>query len=269
MVFPRFNGGVLTLYGSPEGFLVEAELQVSERVSGFQEMRGRTKMELHKYGPSSPWYRRELTRFFETTGVCWYFPRQVALSQEASERILEAFCLDFAVQERDLGLGLFYAKQTPFGSMETCHGLCIYDGVDGSLRLTHRLAEKFCDIVRSAANYAEAEGMIEAAGELDLLEQACNGMSQVATEGVDGAKQASDTDQWTEIIAAGEKGMYTCEDGSREVTVVGYRFTPKGLMYELVPEKDQDNGKWMVAAHAIQAMHGFTKDHMGGPGDRG
>jgi DEAD/DEAH box helicase domain-containing protein len=77
--------------------------------------------------------------------------------------------------------------------------------------------------------------------------------------GLAGANQAAGTDQWTEIIAAGEKGVYSCEDGSREVTVIGYRFTPKGLMYELVPEKDQDTGKWMVAAHAIQAMHGFTK----------
>lgn len=259
MVFPKFNGGVLSLYGSPEGFLVEAELQVSERVSGFQEIRGRTKMEVHKYGPSSPWYRRELTRFFETTGVCWYFPQSPAVSQDAGERILEAFCVDFGVQERDLGLGLFHAKQTPFGTTATCQGLCIYDGVDGSLRLTHRLAEKFCDIVRSAANYAEAERMLEVAGELDLLEKACSELPSVGIGGIAPGRQTDEDEQWTEIIAPGEKGVYTCEDGSREVTVIGYRFTPKGLMYELVPEKDQETGKWMIAAHAIQALHGFTK----------
>jgi len=107
MVFPKFNGGVLLLYGSSDGFLVEAELQVSERVSGFQEIRGRTKMEVHKYGPSSPWYRRELTRFFETTGVCWYFPGAVSLSQEAGERIRKHFAWILVFRRGIWGLGCF------------------------------------------------------------------------------------------------------------------------------------------------------------------
>lgn len=259
MVFPRFNGGVLALYGAHDGFLVESELQVSERVSGFQEIRGRTKMEPHKYGPSSPWYRRELTRFFETTGVCWHFPGRVAVSQEVGERILEAFCVDFGVQERDLGLGLFHAKQTPFGSVETCQGMCIYDAVDGSLRLTHRLVEKFVDVLRSAVTYARTEGMLEVVGELEALLENNRDLRPMPFAAGTGVKQAGQADHWTEIIAAGEKGIYTCEDGSREVTVIGYRFTPKGLMYELVPEKDQESGRWMVAAHAIHAMHGFTR----------
>lgn len=259
MVFPRFNGGVLSLYGTSQGFLVESELQVSERVSGLQEMRGRTKLPVHKYGPASPWYRRELTRFFETTGVCWYFPKHATISEEAAERIVEAFCLDFGVQERDLGLGLFHAKQTPFGAMETCQGLCIYDAVNGSLRLTQRLAENFAQVVRSSATYAQAEGVLTVISELESLHQVCSAITPVAVAAGNSIEQALGTDNWTETIAAGEKAMYSCEDGSREVTIKGYRFTPKGLMYELVPERDQENGKWMVAAQAIQALHGFTK----------
>jgi DEAD/DEAH box helicase domain-containing protein len=259
MVFPRFNGGVLSLYGTGEGFLVESELQVSERVSGFQEMRGRTKLPVQKYGPASPWYRRELTRFFETTGVCWYFPTHAAISEDAGQRIVEAFCLDFGVQERDLGVGLFHAKQTPFGAMETCQGLCIYDAVNGSLRLTQRLAENFSQIVRSAAAYAQAEGVLAVVGELESLHHTCCAIPQVAVAAGNTVEHVGGPDNWTETIAPGEKAMYTCEDGSREVTVKGYRFTPKGLMYELVPERDQDNGRWMVAAQAIQSLHGFTK----------
>ena len=73
MVFPRFQGGVLRLSRSETGFLAEAEMQVSERVLGFTERRGSAKPEEHRYGPSSPYYQREINRFFETTGVCWYF----------------------------------------------------------------------------------------------------------------------------------------------------------------------------------------------------
>ena len=107
IVFPRFNGGILKMYGDANGFIAEAEVQLSERVVGFQQRRGRAKPEQHRYGPESPYYRRELTRFFESTGVCWWFPNKTAVSEDVGTRILQAFCLDHGVQERDLGLGLF------------------------------------------------------------------------------------------------------------------------------------------------------------------
>ena len=258
MVFPRFNGGVMTLRGTAQAFLVEAELQVSERVSGFQERRGRTKLPAHKYGPMSEWYRRELSRFFETTGVCWYLPGRIGSTEEIGVRIVQAFCLDFGVQERDIGLGLFHSKQSPFGASETCQGLCVYDAVDGSLRLTQRLAENFSEVVRSAASYSEAEGMDDIAEQLRAFYEACSDMQQVPISGVRGLEPSS-SDNWTEIIAGGEKAMYASEDGTREVTVIGYRFTPKGLLYELIPEKEEGNGKWMVASYTLQPLNGFTR----------
>jgi len=30
-------------------------------------------------------------------------------------------------------------------------------------------------------------------------------------------------------------------------------------MYELVPEKEEGNGKWMVSDRAIQPLNGFTR----------
>lgn len=213
MVFPRFNGGVLSLYGTPEAFLVEAELQVSERVSGFQEMRGRTKLEPHKYGPNSEWYRRELTRFFETTGVCWHLPDRLGVTEEVGMRIIQAFCLDFGVQEREIGLGLFHAKQNPFGGSAKTQGLCIYDAVDGSLRLTQRLAENFNTVLKSAADYADAEGMGEAARQLRALRNACLGMAPVSVAGGRMLEPISTPDNWMQIVAAGEKAMYMSEDG--------------------------------------------------------
>src|SRR5439155_26221956 len=62
MVFPHFEGDLLTFLRSGAGFVAEAEMQVSERVLGFNEMRGRNKT-AYKYGPGSPYSQRELTRF--------------------------------------------------------------------------------------------------------------------------------------------------------------------------------------------------------------
>ncbi len=80
MVFPRFQGGTFSLFASKNGFLAEAELQVSERVTGFIEQRGAQKEE-YRYGPGSPYYQRDITRFFATTGVCWYFHNKSVCSE--------------------------------------------------------------------------------------------------------------------------------------------------------------------------------------------
>src|SRR5689334_11757990 len=69
--FPRFVGGIRTLLRSDDSFLAEVEMQVIERVIGFSEQRGSTRSE-HYYGPNSPYCQHAMTRFFETTGVCWH-----------------------------------------------------------------------------------------------------------------------------------------------------------------------------------------------------
>jgi DEAD/DEAH box helicase domain-containing protein len=258
MVFPRFNGGAHNLYGAGDGFWVEAEVQVSERVLGFQEMRGGTKLGPHKYGPASPWCRRELTRFFGTTGVCWHLADRAACSEELAWRVLQAFCLDYGVQGRDLGVGLFHAKQTPFGPVDKCQGVCIYDAVDGSLRLTQRLAENFVGVLKSAATYVRAEGAQEIADQLLVAYNAFASMAPVQLANGRMVERPFIGD-WAEVIAAGERAIYLSEDGPREVTVIGHRFTPKGLMYDLVPEKDAENSRWTVSHRVLQLMHGFTR----------
>ena len=60
-----------------------------------------------------------------------------------------------------------------------------------------------------------------------------------------------------QVIAPGEKAIYVCEDLPWEVTVIAYRFTPRGLVYGLVPE--QEGAKWVVMANTLQPMHGFTR----------
>lgn len=258
MVFPRFHGGISSFFRSAAGFLAEAEMQVSERVLGFSERRGSAKPEEHRYGPNSPFYQRELNRFFETTGVCWYFPEKCTISESTAARIAEAFCIDFGVQDRDLGFGLFHSQQSPLG-VERCQGACVHDATNGSLRLTHRLAEHFEDVVSSAIRIAESNERVEEERELRVLLGFVRHLApSLVDESVDGGGVSEPN--WVVVIAPGERALYQSQDGPIAVDVRGYRYTPLGLMYDLTPLDTMDcDAKWAVAASALQPLHGQTR----------
>ena len=122
--------------------------------------------------------------------------------------------------------------------------------------MSQRLAERFSEVVDAATRYAAAEGAEEAESHLRGLKALAAELGPtLVSKGPIGATNGES--QWTPIIAAGERAIYASQDGPLEVTVLQHLFTPKGLMYSLVPEHDE--GKWMVAANALQPMHGFTK----------
>ncbi|HXH09449.1 MAG TPA: hypothetical protein VNP04_06780 [Alphaproteobacteria bacterium] len=164
MVFPRFAGGILSLRVGRDSFVAETEVQVSERVFGFKEIRGNTE-EQCLYGPNSPHSQRELTRFFPTTGVCWYFPERRWVTERIGTAVLEAYCSSFGVQSRDVGVGLFHANTSPL-SQEKCQGMCVFDATHGSLRLTQRLGEGFPEVLEIAIALATAQDDLELADDL-------------------------------------------------------------------------------------------------------
>lgn len=254
MVFPRFAGGTTQFLKREEGFVAEAELQVSERVLGFTEKRGSLKIE-HRYGAESPYNSRELNRFFATSGVCWSFCEKRLHAPDLGERILKAFCLEFGVQERDLGLGVFHSRVSPSGA-DSCQGFCIYDSAQGSLRLTQRLAEHFADVVESAEVAARHDGDLGSAEALQLLALWTRGLKPATT---DQGREPDLTldDQWVAVIASGERAMHVTGGGSEEVIVKGCRFTPQGLVYELVTARP--DVKRLVPAGTLQPLSGETQ----------
>ncbi len=253
MVFPRFRGGTLHSARSDDGFLAEAELQVSERVLGFEETRGRNKTR-YEYGPNSEFYRSPLNRFFLTTGVCWYFPDRALVSEPLVSAILESFCLLCGVQERDLGIGTFHSKDNPLGPT-VCQGICIYDSTNGSLRLTQRLAERFVDVIDGASNLQRNEQNSNIDRDLLLLRRRISDLRPVpsASAPVDGG---GDND-WVVTIAPGEQAMYRNDDGCHEVTVTGHRYTPRGLMIEL--QHRTPGTTWTVNVQRIEPIHGVSR----------
>jgi DEAD/DEAH box helicase domain-containing protein len=254
MVFPRFEGAFLQFFRSDTGFLAETEMQVSERVVGFTEQRGSAKPEEHLYGPASLYYRREINRFFETTGVCWYFPDKAVVGERTAQLIAEGFCTEFGVQDRDLGFGIFTAMQSPLGGGR-CKGACVYDATNGSLRLTQRLAERFLKVIPTAITIAQTREEVEAVRQLRLLERAAADLRPATAEQQSAGPSQADGD-WVVVIAANQEAIYQSQDGPITVTVKGHRYTPHGLMYELAsPSPD---GKWLIADSALIPMEGST-----------
>jgi DEAD/DEAH box helicase domain-containing protein len=261
MVFPQLGQGILTLYRAANGFLAEADLQVSERVLGFTQQRGSAKEEF-RYEPSSPYYQRDLTRFFRTTGVCWFFADRKPVSEPTAQKLLEAFCLEFGVQERDIGAGRFHAKGSPMGP-GACQGMCVYDGTYGSLRLTQQLADNFLRVLDAAIRRLPGESEQDVQNlrqELEFLRDDCRSLERATSDSA-ATKDNTNTDGWVTIIAPGQRGMFVDTHSSREVEIVGHLYTPDGLKYELKhPDSpNQPPVKWLVSVKSTIPLGEETK----------
>ena len=254
MTFPRFRGGLLALRSSKQGFLAEAELQVSERVVGFRERRGPTEVEV-RYGVDSSYSTRPITRFFQTTGVCWYVPEKAARNESVALAIRDAFALEFGLQARDLGVGLFHSKESPIGT-EMCQGACVYDVTHGSLRLTERLAREFKRVLETALSLAEHRRDPETYGRLKVIAASLADMEQQA---VTPEEQAQGTDgDWVSVVATGSKVMAHLTSGQCEAEIAGMRYTPQGLMYEVVFPTTRQKRR-LVAQEWIQPIYGLSR----------
>jgi DEAD/DEAH box helicase domain-containing protein len=254
-VFPRFEGGTRYMRRSEHGFAAEVDMQVSERLIGFVERRGNTR-EQHEYGTGSTYSQRPLTRYFETTGVCWSFDGAARLSDQAGQALLEAFALRFGIQERDLGLGIFSARPSPLGS-DQLQGLCIYDATAGSLRLTQRLAENFAETLAFACESAsDSDSDTDLEAQLATLSEAVATLELTAEPVVD-LDVATADDEWLTMIAPGEEAILMNAAGTREVQVVDFRYTPKGMMYDL--KHRRSSVTWSAPTLTVQPIPGETK----------
>jgi DEAD/DEAH box helicase domain-containing protein len=261
MVFPDFGPSVLHLQQSSIGFLAEAEMQVSERVSGFKEKRGKNET-THIYGAGSSFNQRPLTRFIRTTGVCWFFPQTELVSDAIANSILATFCEQFGVQPRDLGVGRFHAQTAP-NSASPVNGVCIFDNSNGSLRLTERLAASFTAVVTTAANTEGTRGNSVLADALKQLLSKLNNFSAVTTldasTPVSAGQSPSASEGWITVIAHGSQAILCTSSGTQEVTVLDHIYTPAGLQYHL--EHSSPTVRWMVRADALEFINGVTITH--------
>jgi len=252
LAFPRWPDGILALWhDSASGFVVESEMQVSEKLLGFIEQRGSVR-EHYRYEPGSPYYQRPLLRFFETTGVAWYFPG-IRLNEELAELLLTSFCDLCGVQERDVALGTFHSKRSPLGGNEVS-GWCIYDSTYGSLRLTQQLAARFSEVVWEALRRCPENASSESLWQLaDAVER----LTTAQVPRLERSLVAASSEDWFVVVARGEEAIYFKAEATEEVRIRDFRFTPKGIVYELEPGNGWDTR--LVPAEYIKPLNGQTK----------
>lgn len=208
----------------------------------------------HRYGVGSEYSQRDLNRFFPTTGVCWTYP-QMGFRPEVAQLLLDAFCADFGVQARDLGVGVFLSKtDSPLGPDQECRGLCIYDGAQGSLRLTERLASHLPEVVGSAIELARVNDDEASLEELLELQGYVSAFEVSHVTG--GTGELTSESDWYPVVAIGERAMFVSSSGSEDVVVKDYRYTPQGLMYELESKGQLTR---MVKWETVQPLHGETR----------
>jgi DEAD/DEAH box helicase domain-containing protein len=258
MAFPDLGPGVLRLQSCATGFLAEAEMQVSERVMGFKEKRGKNET-THTYGPGSSFNQQPLTRFIRTTGVCWSFLQSTLVSDTVANRILQAFCEEYSVQPRDLGIGRFHAQNAPGGNSPV-NGVCIFDNSNGSLRLTERLAANFSAVISAALTAEKDHGNADLVDALEGLLVELNRAATVtcadASSGVLSDTTTNSPDGWQRVIAPGSKAIMTSTSGTQEVTVLAHVYTPSGLQYQL--QHPSPTIRWMIAADGLELINGVT-----------
>jgi DEAD/DEAH box helicase domain-containing protein len=256
MVFPDFGPGVLRMQQSAGGFMAEAEMQVSERVTGFKEKRGKTET-THTYAPGSSYSQQPLNRFIRTTGVCWYFPQTQLVSESVANALMEAFCNMCGIQPRDLGVGRFHSQRGPSG-ISPVNGICIFDNSNGSLRLTERLAAGFAEVIEVARAAETARGN---GGLADALQQLLRQVQDIVlvaapANGPDAPAASKAVDDWMNVIMPGSLAILNTTSGSQEVKVLGHLYTPVGLQYQL--EHSSPTVRWMVKADSLEFINGVT-----------
>lgn len=255
--FPTFGSETRVLYKSDYAFYAETSIQVSEKVTGFIEQWGPKKTE-HIYGPDSTYSQKPLARYFDSTGCC-IFVSDIEYSKEKVARYIAlAFCRVCSIHERDIGHGVFSAFHHPLGASQIT-GVAIYDGVQGSLRLTQFLIPNIAEILQLAVQIAIKEGAMAIAGSISEISQKLVNCVETRTDTATTQAAVIADDGWKLVVKAGERAAYHDGTGhiNEEVKIIRYFFTPAGLMYELLP-KDPET-KWQVAETFIKQIPGETQ----------
>jgi hypothetical protein len=188
--------------------------------------------------------------------------------------LLKTFAFTCGVHERDLGVALFHANEGPF-SAAPVKGAVVFDGTNGSLRLTERLAREFADVVKAATDQCQSGSELHK--HLRSLHDLVAALQPAARAAA--SQPPPGEGEWIHVIERKQSAMYLSGEAPAEVTVLDFRYTPHGLMYQLEPLKGAgysvrpDTGrvrgdttivpnqpaKWMVLASVVQPLAGVTR----------
>jgi DEAD/DEAH box helicase domain-containing protein len=226
---------------SADGFLTECEMQITERVQGFEE-NGDFKSygELRERNPNM----KPRMRQFRTSGVvlCMTYPwfRDATMRAQLSDEVLEIFCREYSVLRQDVGKAssnISIKTASAEGPRADC--IAIYDQTYGSLRLTERLYLDFRALILRLKSAAEMHDPGASTLQVDFLSNLIN--AEAALEGEESGLDVTPrpdgmTDEGLrQVYAAGSKLGYREIGMLRdEVEIVAPTIMPDGsFMYQV------------------------------------
>lgn len=259
MVFPQFADEMFYLAKSQSAFICESKIQVSSRLVGFMEQYGSNKIEV-RYELGCPYAQKALTNYYDTTGVCFFFPDEDLQREALGRYIAGACCRICAVRDRDIAVGRFISSNiSPMGQGQI-KGFAVFDTTVGSLRLTRQIPARLGEILQEGIRIAKDEGANKVAADLELMKEHIAELreQEVGTLANTVFESGSD-DGWVTVVSPNQNAI--CHDGvshiHEEVLVLGYLFTPQGITYKLRHPKD--GVQWQVAANMIHPVNGVTQ----------
>lgn len=160
---------------SPQGMITECQMQITERVEGYQDgARGSFKSyrELQETNPNM----RPRSRNFRTTGLLvrvyepWF--REQGVKGLFADRLKDVFIREHSVLPQDVGSAATNISiAMPDGNKHRGDCVVLYDETYGSLRLTERAFADFSTILDRLASAAEAGQPDTRAAERSLAEK--------------------------------------------------------------------------------------------------
>ncbi len=216
--------------------VLETELMIRERISGYQETRGNQKFEAQY--PNAYWDFQHFERSYFSTGIVFTHPALNGVSKisDLAQHLLEAFLLVIPVDRQEIsaatgrmpvGYDPFFPKGQRF--------IALYERTYGGLHLTGRLLD---DLPRTLLEVLEATRRFDSLAEVlgsgwlqqwATLIRSRNPQRLSLDPMIDAP---SESGQRVRIIMPGSRG-YIVRDGQHlDVLIYDVIYLPKGLLYK-------------------------------------
>ena len=239
------------------GFLIECQMLVTERVEGYFDGQGRFQsyQELQQHNANM----RKRSRNFRTTGVVlcldrtWF--RQLSVRRSVSDKLLEVFAHEYSIMSQDLGSAAtnISVKNLEGGTSSSAF-IAIFDNTYGSLRFTEKLYLEFKHILERLRIAAEAEA--EASQEMQELPSIVDQIQEEYSSFVPGTALSALTDEvregYEQVFAKGSRVCFTQAGKiAVEVEVIEATIMDGDLKYRVVAESSPGSPplrRWVPAS---------------------
>jgi hypothetical protein len=262
---------------SVNGFVAQCGIQIDERINSFTERRANGDNISITYEPRNIYRTQPLGRVINTSGVVWYFKDHDACNERILPYLIDAFCSVAGVSSRDIGFGKVNGTKCPFFEGDVS-ALCIYDDIQGGLRLTDAFIKNLDCIIDRAIALVQSQDSNTADAEITSLTKLKIFTSEVKGiqlgVGVDGKVEEIQQKEgdWYLVVAEGEEVMTHEDPEFKRCRVIKVFLSKEGIRYELETAEGntiQDAKKIIVTPEETKLVWFDTYNHQFRPIEQG